>query len=493
MNRPFLRKLALVAALVGLAAGALVVAVRRPLWPEAALRGARPGAGISAPVESSIRLPIAIDVALIAAIAEEKLPVRLLSRSDVAASPGVTADIDIRRVDRIEVMARMGRLGLRVPVVADITATWRSPTIPGLTRRGKVHQISTHAAFTIDAELDLGVDDSWHLVTATRATLNWDEDPQVQVGPFAVPLSSLAGEQIREQFAEAMLTIDERIDRHVPLRRLIREAWRASFRTVPLGSSGDVWASFRPTGLFVGEVVPRHGKVYLDVGIRGLFRVVAGSRPEQAVATPLPGRSLPPDIPGLALDVPVAVSFAAANRALDERAEGRVLELALWGHPVSLEIEAIEVYPSGDRVAVALQFSADLPGRFFDLAGQIYLVGTPTVDTASAQLRLSELAFDVRTDRALVDAAAWLLHGDVGRRLAALLVFDLDVRVDHYRELANATLADHRISPTMVFRGYLDTVEVMNVRVTDIGVIALTQLRGQASLDIVPVTGFATF
>ncbi|MBL8975684.1 MAG: hypothetical protein JNK56_34095, partial [Myxococcales bacterium] len=77
--------------------------------------------------------------------------------------------------------------------------------------------------------------------------------------------------------------------------------------------------------------------------------------------------------------------------------------------------------------------------------------------------------------------------------LAALLVFDLDVRVDHYRELANATLADHRISPTMVFRGYLDTVEVMNVRVTDIGVIALTQIRGQASLDIVPVTGFATF
>ncbi len=479
------KALAILLALLVLAVvGHFVYRATYDVHPEPPPRGARAAGPVTFERESSIHLPIAIDIGLIAAVAEQQLPIDLMVRDGIDAGNGVTADVKLRRAGKITAVAQGGKLGLRVPVEADIAARWRPTGLMRLAQRGRDQAITTHAAFTIDAELGLHVDAHWQLATSTTATLRWDEDPLVQIGPMPVRLSAIAGDRIRQQFDAAIHTIDDTIRRRVPSHRLITQAWDAAFKTLPIGTGGDLWVALHPTGLFIGDVQARDGQVFLDAGIRGVFRVVVGDRPATADLTPLPAPSPPPSEPGLALDVALAISFEAANEQLDRRVEGQVIEvpLKLVDRTVPVTIERVELYPSGERLAVAIEFSADLRGHLFDLRGQMYLLGTPTLDPTRRELTVADLDYDSRTDVALVDAAEWLLHDTILRAVQEHLVFPYTAPLADIRRQANETIADYQVARGVKLHGHFEEVRVQGLEVTDAAIVALAQIRGHARL-----------
>ncbi|HEY0133217.1 MAG TPA: DUF4403 family protein [Nannocystis sp.] len=480
--------LLLVLVLVLGGAGYFAWRYKHRVQPEPPPRGASlPGAPPTAS-QSSVSVPIAVDAALIEGIANDKLPHDLLARPGIAAGEGVTAGVVVRRGGRITAGAEAGKLHLRVPIEADIEADWQPAGLVGLMSRGKRQHIKTRATFVVRAEIDLGVDAQWNLATSTEATLRWEDDPVVPVGPLNVKLSALVGDRIDEQFAGVTRTLDEQLRRQIPTRPLITQAWAAAFRTLRVGPRGDLWLVLRPTAMYLGEVRAHDGQVSLDAAIHGVFRVVVGAEPPAAEPTPLPARSAPPGEPGVALDVPVSLTFAAANQQLDERLEGQVFDVPLdvVGQSVALTIGAVEVYPSGEHVAVAVEFSADLPGAWLDMHGLVYLVGTPTLDPGRNQLSITDLAYDSRTNVALVDVAEWMLHDAIVRRVRERLVFDFTGQLDGYRDQINAAIADYRISELIRLRGKIDEVRVVAVTVTDPAIVAGVQLRGSAKLDVAP-------
>ncbi len=454
--------------------------------PEAPPRGASMQSAPPIASESSINVPLAVDVALIEGIANDKLPRVLLSRPGIDAGGEVTAALVVRRAGRVTATAQHGKLQLRIPVEADITADWRPAGLVGVIARGKSQHIETRAAFVVRAEIELGVDAQWELATTTEATLHWEDDPVVQVGPLNIKLSALVGDRIDEQFAGVVKTLDERMREQIPTRALITRAWTAAFRTLRIGAHGDLWLVLRPTAMFLGDVQAGDGHVYLDTALHGVFRVVVGEEPRAAEPTPLPTRSAPPGEPGVALDVPVSLTFAAANQQLDRRLEGQVVDVPLdvVGQSVPVTISAVEVYPSGERVAVALEFSADLPGAWFAVSGLVYMVGTPTLDAERNQLSIADLAYDSQTNVVLVDVAEWMLHDVIVRRVQSLLVFDFAGQLDGYRDQINEALVEYQIDDAVRLRGTIDDARVVALTVTDAAIVVGVQLRGEAQLDL---------
>ncbi len=454
--------------------------------PEPPPRGASAHSTSAITSESSINVPIAVDVASIEGIANDRLPTDLLSRPGFDAGDGVTAGIVVRRAGRIKAGAQRGKLQLRVPIEADITADWQPAGLVGVLARGKRQHIATRAAFVVRAEIDLGVDAQWNLATSTEATLRWEDDPVVQVGPLSIKLSALVGDRIDEQFAGVVQTLDQRMREQVPMRALVTRAWTAAFRNLRIGSDGDLWLVLRPTAMFLGDVQARDGQVYLDAAIHGVFRVVVGEEPRAAEPTPLPARSAPPGDPGVALDVPVSLTFAAANRQLDQRLEGQVVDVPLdvVGQSVPVTILAVEVYPSGDQVAVALEFSADLPGASFAVSGLVYMVGTPALDVQRNQLSLAGLAYDSQTNAVLVDVAEWMLHDVIVRRVQDRLVFDFADQLDGYRDRINEALKEYHVADAVRLRGKIDDARVVALTVTDPAIVVGVQLRGAAQLEL---------
>lgn len=478
----------LVAALVVVAALGVCgyVAARRRVHPEPPPRGAATTLPSFLESESSLDVPIAIDTSWMAEVADGRLPTVLLSRSDVIVGPGVRAAVKVRRHGKVTASARDGALHLRVPVVADIEARWTPRGWLGAPPWGDKQVLRLRPAFTIDAQLRLGVDAAWNLDTDTEATLRWEEDPLVPLGPLQVPLSSLIGEAVREQFGATIRTIDERIAAEVPMRRLLAEAWASAFRVLALGPDGRRWLVMRPTGLYLGDATVRDGEVFVDAGIRGVFRVVVGDKPRSPAPEPLPERSDTPLRSGLELEVPVRVTFEALNRELDARAEGQAIELRLreGSPPVRVTIESLDLYASGTQVAVAVEFAADIPYHPLDVDGRMYLLGTPSLDVERDELRISELSYDARTNMVLLDIAEWMLHGEILRRMEERLVFPFSDRITGYRNEVNALIEDYALSESIRLHGRIDAIKVTTLTVTDASIVALAVLRGEAALAV---------
>lgn len=474
-------------ALLGLALGAGVcVLLRHRVQPEPPPRGATTPPPPFLERESSIRVGIVIDVGWIGGLADAKLPTRLLSRSDVAAGPGVKADVEVHRTGKIAAEVRDGAIHLRVPVPADIQARWQPQGWFGAPPWGDKRTLRLLPMFMIDARLGLDVDAEWNLATATEATLRWEDDPVVPIGPMEVPLSSLVGEQVREQFAEATRTIDARIGTEVPMRRVITDAWTSAFRSVALGPDGKRWLALQPTGLYMGDVQTRGDHVYVDAGVRGVFRVVFGEEPRPMPPAPLPARSAAPADPGMSLAIPVRITFEAANRELDAHGEGQVIELRTRedAAPALFTLETIDVYPSGAQVAVEVELSADIPHQPFDVSGRMYLLGTPTLDIARGEVRLGQLSYDARTNHALLDIAEWLLHAEILGRLEERLVFRFSERLEAYREDINAVIDDLAVSRSLRLHGALDELHISDLTITDAAIVALARLQGEAELEV---------
>jgi len=227
-------------------------------------------------------------------------------------------------------------------------------------------------------------------------------------------------------------------------------------------------------------------EVFVEAGVRGVFRVVVGEAPRVVAPTPLPQRSAPPTAPGITLEVPVRVTFEAANHELDARVEGQTIEVSFKKGvaPAQLTISEIDVYPSGTQVAVALAFSADVPGQLFDVNGRMYLLGTPYLDVDRSEIRLTELSYDARTNGALADIAEWMLHGEITRHLEQRLVFPFARRIEAYRDEINAVIGDYAVSPSVRLRGELVDLKVIALTITDASIVALAQLRGQARFEV---------
>lgn len=480
----------LVAALVVVAALGVCgyVTARHRVQPEPPPRGAATALPSFLESESSLDVPIAIDASWIAGVADARLPRMLLSRSDVTVAPGVKAEVEVRRDGEVTASADDGALHLRVPVAADIEARWTPRGWLGAPPWGDKRVLRLHPTFTIDAQLRLGVDAEWNLETETEATLRWEEDPVVPLGPLQVPLSSLVGDAVREQFEATMRSIDERIATRVPMRRLLGEAWASAFRVLPIGPGGRRWLVMRPAGLYLGDVNVRDGGVFVDAGIRGVFRVVVGEEPKGPTPEPLPERSDKPVRSGLALEVPVRVTFEALNRELDARVEGQTIELRLReaSPPVRLTIESLDLYASGTQVAVALEFAADIPYQPFDVAGRIYLLGTPSLDVERDELRISDLSYDARTNVILLDIAEWMLHAEILRRLEERLILPFSDRISGYRSEVNDLIGDYALSESFRLHGRIDEIKVTALTVTDASIIALAVLRGEAALEVRP-------
>lgn len=483
------RRAALLVLMVALAAAGHVAwrYVHR-LRPEPPPRGASMKDSAIVERESNLNIPIAIDVDLIERIADDRVPRDLLARAGLDAGGDVTVDMIVRRTGPIAAGAQHGKIHLQVPVTADITAVWRPRGLVGLLAPARDRKLHTRATFMIHAEISLDTDAQWNLATSTEATLRWEEDPVLQLGPVRVQLSALVGDRIDRQFDDAVRTIDERLRRQVQLRDRITRAWDAAFRSLPIARVGDAWLVLRPTGAFLGDIQARDGKLILEAGLRGVFRAVVGAEPEASEPTPLPDRSAPPGPPGIALDLPVSLTFEAANQQLDQRVEGLILDVPLevLGRSFPLTIETVEVYPSGAHIAVAIEFSADLPGQWFDLRGRVYLVGTPLLDPRRGQLTIADLAYDARTNLVLVNVAEWMLHHALVRRVQDLLVLRFAERIDRYRDRINEALADYAVSDQVRLHGELEDVEVVTLTITDAAILAMVELRGTARLELRP-------
>jgi hypothetical protein len=171
----------------------------------------------------------------------------------------------------------------------------------------------------------------------------------------------------------------------------------------PLKLTDSLWLVINPASIRIGLLQMHGDTLVTTVGLSANPRVVGGERPA-TVPPPLPA---PEDSasrpPVLHLLTEGRLPYDVGSSILTKELRGTVIKVA---HQ-RLLLDSLHLAGVGDgRIAVGLAVHGSA-------RGVLYAVGHPAYDTATAELYMPDLEYDVGTKDLLTGALAWLAGGQI--------------------------------------------------------------------------------
>jgi hypothetical protein len=430
-----------------------------------------------------IALPVAISLADLAATVEGSVPKVLVDQRGEEVREGVLVDVHAERTGPLRAMGHHGKLAFEVPVEVSAIAY----TAIGAERRAARGKEPigprVEAELVVEITLDLGLADDWSLESDTTISHRWTEKPKVSLGPLRFGIEKLADRQLTPIWPEVAAEVDGRVREENRVQVRIQESWNTLAEPALVHGEPPTWWIGEPEAMYVGKLWVDSEAIRLTIGIVGRFGLLVGSPGVAAPPSPLPPRGEPPADTGFHLALPVTLTWRELSALANAEVAGQTWSLPGKGARAgTLSVEAIELYPSGDRIAVAVAYTAQSPIR--DTDGTLYLTGRPVLDHDTRTVVVMDIDYAIETwDRAVSSVAALAASG-VKETLQERLVFPFGDRLDAAREQADAGLSEVWTGPGTLVDGELEVLEIREIRLTDVGVVIDTHVSGELSMKV---------
>ncbi|TVP45286.1 MAG: DUF4403 family protein [Gemmatimonadales bacterium] len=324
----------------------------------------------------------------------------------------------------------------------------------------------------------LGVDAEWRLRSQAKVEgirpASDNEADQCSVTVFGIDVT----ERVLSAAAGFLAGQTDRIDREVAgidLKGRLQKPWEHLLE--PHELTDQVWLQISPVAVSLGEVRGEGGQVRISLGLVARPRITLGPEPAWA-PVPLPVLGSEVEGEGLRILLEARAHYDEAGVRISEELRGTELT---WGGQTLRFQDATLRGIGGGRVALGIRFDGSA-------RGEIFLVGTPELDLEAGEVHVPDLEFDVATADLLARSAAWIVRGEVRRKLrevARIPVADL-------MELAGEQLhrgLNRELSDEVRMEGTVGSAALLAVRATVDALRIHATADATATLLVLPPAG----
>jgi hypothetical protein len=310
---------------------------------------------------------------------------------------------------------------------------------------------------------------------------------KIGIGPWKLPIGQLLTGPLRSalkdglQKAASTLPCDQ-------VRTQIAKLWRTY--SVPVALPGTpAFILAKPTSLSSPGVTVEDAALRLDARLAADVQVSTKAGPETSLGDLPPNRPTPNQPGHLSLAVSVLVSYEDLTSAARITLGGKTYDAALGSGAARISVRDIDIYPSGDRVAVGVDISASIPGRIFDVNGKIWLTAKPVVDATGTRVGLSNVALSRQLDNPAWSAFTMVAAGELAQQVQAKASYDLTPSIAKAKQALADALQDP--SKTGGIRIVLtdSTLALGRIAVAKEGMFAEGLLSGGLSAQLETIPG----
>ena len=234
------------------------------------------------------------------------------------------------------------------------------------------------ATVVINARPQLTPD--WSIALNMREGFHWREAPTMNVLGFTIDATRFVEPQMRRHLGSVERDINAKV-RAVDLRGKAEMAWQRAFSTFKVADGPDVWVRSTPQSIAFSGLHGRGDVLTASVEIAGVTETFIGAEPSTQAPTPLPQLGQAVASPGsFELIVPVQIDYATISQKVKDAFASVV------------PLRDVSIYPSAGKLVVVLHIDGAPLGLTSGPEPLIYLTATPSVDTDSQTIRLSDLA-----------------------------------------------------------------------------------------------------
>lgn len=368
---------------------------------------------------------------------------------------------------------RLAIKGRRVLLQADVEyqakAWYNPPVLPEVSGSCGTDGERPRARLTIESNVELT--NSWRLQARTRAfaqPLTSTERDKCQVTVLSVDMTNNVMEATRDALQKKLAELDGRIAAF-DLPRESRRIWK--ILQAPQRLTDSLWLVIDPSEVRVGLLEMHGDTLVTSVGLSAHPRVTGGARPDSAHRPLPPPQDSASRPPVLRLLTEGRLPYEVASTILTHELRGDTIHVARQ----KLIIDSLHVLGVGDgRAAVGLAVSGPVHGV-------LYVVGHPVFDTATAELYMPDLTYDVGTRDILTGTLSWLASGTVEDYLRNKVRIKLGKVIADGRDLLEKNL-NRDLADGVHLRAHVTSGRGLNVRAAPDALLLRVIASGQGEL-----------
>jgi len=310
----------------------------------------------------------------------------------------------------VEVAPGDDKLRLTVPISFEgvVSVDGRGGKLLGLRNKditGKVELI---------ADLDVLVSDDWCPTIDATISHRWISDPKIRmVGDLSINLRSSVDKAINKKRDELQTKLSKAID-CTEFKTTADSLWRVHTREIKSDKLEDVHLKVTPISAALSNTNFFEDRIGLAFALDANVEVVPET---DAISANL---ALPPltqqqNEPGI---VELSLLINLPYKELDSAIQSKLTRF----DADKLQVNSINVYPSGKSITVDLGFTSDM----LRTSGNVYLSTTPIVDSTNNLIELTNIQLTELIDNKLLSLVTPLARKQLVAKIEEASIIDLN-------------------------------------------------------------------
>lgn len=417
---------------------------------------------------STVALAASIPLSRLQALAEEAAP-----RTWDVDKRLTSFDIKLRgKLERgaIALTPAGQRIGFQSPVTGQGSApvSW---VINGALNGSLLPQIG--ADYRIHSNLDIAA-------SLSEAKLKLRYLPDISLRGKLEELLADEAESLRSKFDRALNKKDR-------VRAEAQKLWTTAHGVTRLGKKNDAYLVYRPRALVISSLglntARARPEVSFGLGVTAELELVYGENPPPAPAvSALPAATIRPIKSGsIALNLPLIADPATLAAAFSERLERKKLKLG----KSKVRITKVKAAGLGSKLVLKCRVRDERWWR--PLEAELFITGTPYLDTVARTLRLRDVELTVRSRNALVGTASYLLSPLLPKYIEDTAVYPLAKLEDKAKAYTDRWAVDLDEKSHGAFRASISTVRVESIEMQSGFLVAETSAAGTVVTNVEPL------
>lgn len=246
--------------------------------------------------------------------------------------------------------------------------------------------------------------------------------------------------------------VSRKINEKYSLRAEMVKIWNAAQKPVRVNNN-SAWLKITPQEVTLYPLYAAGNQVKLSLGLKSFAELVVGPEPPAPVPVPLPDLKL-----GARCDnsFRIALNTDIFYKDILTVAAPLLLNKELGSDGKSIILKNIDIYSSGDKLAVKVEASGSYNGVF-------YLTSRPSFDQQTNTFSVEDVDFEMETHNILLKTAGWLLHGKIRSIIKEKLNMDLTERMRQAHEMAQKAMDQVQLADRIYLKGRVKAIKLYNV------------------------------
>jgi len=423
------------------------------------------------PVPSIINVPIEIKTSALEQMINEQLPALLFESDTMTVGAMKNVRVKVWKGDSIRLSLTGDELKYEVPVKIWMQFSF---TVGALGLSHTEYQ-EVQAGISLQFSSRLVVKNDWRIVTMTKSDgYEWTTDPVVKVRFLSIPVKPVADLILSKSHKKFGELVDKGVSSSLDIKKLLQPVWRQIQKPVRLSEFPPLWLRLTPQSVSMTQLEGDGRMITSSIGITSVAETFIGDEPATTVIDSIPALSVPGKIDSsFVLNLYSEITYESASDLMKSYLLGRSFKSGRR----EVIIQDVSLYGMEGYAIVSLDFTGSYRGK-------VYVLGRAVYDSATTTISIEDLEFDVSTKNALHSTADWLFHGIITEKIQPFLRFPLKEKMLESQLMVQKKLCDSRVSKNVYLNGFIDSLSIGGVRITDRALQAVVLAKGSLTLSI---------